>query len=117
MHTRTLITGPWSASNPGRIVGEVLKALTVAMLCCALATGCATDRQSRSAMRGALIGAAGGAAISALAGGGAMAGAAVGAVGGAAVGAIVQDGKRRQVYQDGRGRYWRDDHGRPHYMR
>jgi osmotically inducible lipoprotein OsmB len=92
-----------------------MRTIPVVLLCALLATGCATDRQSRAALRGAVVGAAGGAAISALTGGDALAGAAVGAAGGAAVGAIVEDGRQRPVYRDGQGRYWRDDQGRRRY--
>lgn len=84
-----------------------------------LIAGCATDRgERRAAVRGALIGAAGGAAVAAVTGGDALDGAAIGAAGGAAIGAITHDGKRRDVYRDGRGRkYWTDDNGRRHRVR
>ena len=80
-------------------------------------SGCAVDRRDqRAAVRGALIGAAGGAAISAITGGDLATGAAVGAAGGAAVGVISQDGRERRVYNDQGRRYWQDDRGERRYL-
>jgi osmotically inducible lipoprotein OsmB len=80
-------------------------------------TGCAVDRhERRAAVKGALIGAAGGAAISALTGADVAAGAAIGAAGGAAVGVITQDGRERRVRHEGGRRYWQDDDGRRRYL-
>lgn len=75
--------------------------------------GCASHADRRAAVRGALIGAAGGAAVSAITGGDLAEGAAIGAAGGAAIGVITQDGRKREVYRDRNGgRYWVDDRGR-----
>lgn len=76
--------------------------------------GCSTSHhERRAATRGAIIGAAGGAAISAITGGDALEGAAIGAAAGAAIGYITRDGKRRELYRDrDGGRYWIDDRGR-----
>jgi len=79
--------------------------------------GCASRDNERAAVRGALIGAAGGAALTAIAGGDALQGAAIGAAGGAAIGVITQDGRERRVYRDrDRGRYWVDDRGDRHFL-
>ncbi|HEX7871420.1 MAG TPA: glycine zipper domain-containing protein [Sphingobium sp.] len=90
---------------------KTIMAVTIGSL---MVAGCANNyEQRRAATRGALIGAVGGAAVSALAGGDALEGAAMGAAAGAAIGYITKDGKRREVYRgrDG-GRYWVDDRGR-----
>lgn len=79
-----------------------------------MVAGCSTTRGDvGDTARGALIGAAGGAAISAVTGGDVVEGAAIGGAAGAVIGYITRDGKRREVYRDNRGnRYWIDDDGR-----
>jgi len=85
----------------------------IAPLLALAVTGCASNADRRAAVRGALIGAAGGAAVSAITGGDLAEGAAIGAAGGAAIGVITQDGRKREVYRDRDGRrYWVDDRGR-----
>jgi osmotically inducible lipoprotein OsmB len=83
--------------------------VTLAVAATLALTGCAADRhERRAAVKGALLGAAGGAAISAITGGDVAAGAALGAAGGAAVGAITHDDHDRPAYDD-RGRRYRQD--------
>lgn len=91
--------------------------VVVALAASMTLTGCAMDRhERRAAVRGALIGAAGGAAISAMTGGDVATGAAIGAAGGAAVGVITQDGRERRVYNDQGRRYWQDDRNQRRYL-
>ncbi|MEJ1170330.1 hypothetical protein [Variovorax sp. CCNWLW235] len=99
-----------------RLKGNLLVLAVAAALTFTL-TGCAVDRhERRAAIKGALIGAAGGAAISAMTGGDVAAGAAIGAAGGAAVGVITHDGRERRVYNDRGRRYWQDDYGQRRYI-
>ena len=80
-----------------------------------LLAGCAHHKhEARNAGKGALIGALGGAAISGRTGGNALQGAALGAAAGGVVGYMTADGKKREVREDHRGRYWTDEHGRRH---
>lgn len=89
----------------------------IAPLLAIAVTGCVSNDDKRAAVRGALIGAAGGAAVSAITGGDLAEGAAIGAAGGAAIGVITQDGRKREVYRDRDGRrYWVDDRGRRRHM-
>ena len=90
------------------------KAVVTLIVASATLAACATDHaERRAAARGALIGAAGGAAISALTDGDIAQGAAIGAAAVATIGYVTRDGRRREVYRgrDGR-RYWIDDRGR-----
>lgn len=99
-----------------RLKGNLLVLAVAAALTLTLA-GCAVDRhERRAAIKGALIGAAGGAAISAMTGGDLAAGAAIGAAGGAAVGVITHEGRERRVYDDGGRRYWQDDRSQRRYL-
>nr|WP_137924365.1 YMGG-like glycine zipper-containing protein [Cupriavidus sp. 2SB] len=80
-----------------------MKALYAIAIAVGLLSGCAVDRhEARAGVKGALIGAAGGAALSALAGGDPAKGAAIGAAAGATVGVVSADSDRHDRRGDHR---------------
>lgn len=95
-----------------------MKVIIAAMACVLLFAGCESNpRKKDAAVRGAIIGAVGGAAVTAIAGGDPVAGAAIGAAGGAVIGSVMEDGKQRRLHRDAYGRqYWVDDRGRWRYV-
>lgn len=83
------------AVRAAQLIEEHMKKTLIALTVATLLAGCVVDpHTARSGARGALIGAAGGAAISALTGGNLAQGAALGAAAGATVG-VATSGRDR----------------------
>lgn len=76
---------------------RVIAMVAIVMVVCALSSGCTNmDPTAQGATSGALIGAGGGAALSAIAGGNPAIGALVGGIAGTATGAIIGESKKRK---------------------